>query len=188
MVLYSQPKYIPKPKKLRKPIKVANTLHLSSLNNNLWIAFFNYFPLLQAKHFMTLMKFIVAKLSQYNFCHQESRVIHHSYKPIKLKFLTGEIISVFPQHYIQKTLGAVPRTQLALNKCSYYRSQYFASQLYPYHKRFSKQIVTKTTKLYAWRKRHKLLKIHLFPSYLFIEYPDTPRCSENLKEICSHYL
>lgn len=60
---------------------------------------------------MTLTEFIVAKLSEYNFCLRESIVIHNSYKPIKLKLLIGEITLVFPQHYIHKTLSAVLRTQ-----------------------------------------------------------------------------
>lgn len=62
------------------------------------------------------MEFIVATLCEYNFCLKESIVIHNSYKPIKLQFLTAAIVLVFPQHYIHKTLSAEPGTQQALNK------------------------------------------------------------------------
>lgn len=45
---------------------------------------------------------------------------------------------------------------------SCYRSQYFTSQLYCYHKRFSKWTVTRTAQFYTWRKRHKLLDTFIF--------------------------
>lgn len=72
-------------------------------NNTLYIFSFNYFPLLQVKHFMTLIEFIVAKLFEYNFCLKESIVIHSSYKPINLT-LIAEIILVFSQNYKHKTV------------------------------------------------------------------------------------
>lgn len=103
MVLDSHPKYNPRTKKTERThelhIKVTNFLYIkmkNSLNNNLLIFSFNYFPRLQVKHFMNSIEFIVAKLFEYNFCLKESIAIHNSYISINLKLIQKSFWS-FPK-------------------------------------------------------------------------------------------
>lgn len=106
------------------------------------------------------MKFTVAKISQYNFCPQESIVIHNSYKPIKTSHWKNHP-GLSPTLYIIYTYCNPGYSEHSINS-SCYGSQYFTSQLYCYHKRFSKWTVTRTAQFYTWRKRHKLLDTFIF--------------------------